>query len=69
MTNGKVTLKDVYGAINDLENKVVHRIEAVEQKVDENTDFRNQLIGKITVIFAAIGIGVNWLWDAIINNK
>ena len=70
MTNGsKVTLRDIYEAINALEAKMTHRMEKVEGDVEENTTFRNQLIGKMTVIFAVIGVSVNLLWDYIFNNK
>ena len=69
MTNDKVTLRDVYDAVNSLEAKMTHRVEKLEVCVDDNTNFRNQLIGKMTVIFAVIGISVNWLWDIFVNKK
>jgi len=67
--NGNVTLKDVYEAINALENRVMHRVEKIEENVEENTTFRNQLIGKMTALFVILGIGINALWDLFINRK
>lgn len=69
MTKETVTLRDVYEAINKLEDRMAHRIEKIETDVDQNTTFRNQLIGKMTVIFAIIGVGVNWAWDIFVNRK
>lgn len=69
MTNNRVTLRDIYDAVNALESKVTHRIDGVEKQVDENTSFRNQLVGKITLLFALMGIAVNWIWDVLINRK
>ena len=67
MTNEKVTLRDIYDAIGALEAKITnrydHKIETLEVCVDENTDFRNQLVGKMTVIFFVIGVAVNWICD------
>lgn len=71
--NGRVTLRDVYEAVSDLEAKVDKRYEArfqhLELAVEENTTFRNQLIGKITAIFTILGIGINFVWDYFVNNK
>lgn len=73
MTNARVTIKDVYelvdSKIDTLEKRVMHRVEEIEEDVKTNTTFRNQLIGKMTVVFIAIGFVVNWLWDYFINNK
>lgn len=64
-----ITNQDIYNAINDLRQEVNHNLERLEDDVKENTNFRNQLIGKITVMMALIGIGVNWLWDLFVNRK
>ena len=73
MSNERVTLRDVYDAIGDLEAKIDKRYEArflhIETTVEENTTFRNQLIGKITVLFAVVGLGINFLWDWFFNQR
>jgi len=67
MTNNKVTLRDVYDLVerktNSLETKFEHKIEKLEIQIDCNTDFRNQLVGKMTVIFVVIGTAINFVWD------
>jgi hypothetical protein len=65
--NDRVTIRDVYNQVAGLEKKLGERIDKVEIEVDANTTFRNQLIGKITVIVALLGIGINWLWDSLVN--
>lgn len=68
MSNGNyITNRDLYDAIERLESKLSHRIERVEQCVDSNTDWRNQLTGKLTVIMIVVGAAINFLWDQIFN--
>ena len=62
-----VSNQQLYEAISELENKVVHRIENVEDKVDKHDAYINQLTGKIVVITGLIGLIINWAWNAIIN--
>jgi hypothetical protein len=69
MTNGQVTNKDLYDAIHDLRKEISDRIDKIECKVDENTNWRNQITGKITVLMVVIGAGVNWFWDKIFNKS
>lgn len=64
-----VTNKDLYEAIERLEGKLMNRIEKLETNVDANTDWRNQLTGKITIIMIVVGIGINWAWDYFFNTK
>ncbi len=68
MTN-HVTNKHLYDAINSLERKILRRLRTDERKIDKNTDFRNQLTGKIIVLMGVVGVGINILWDSIINRR
>lgn len=62
-----ITLKDVYEVVQRLEDKMDGKFDKLDEEVKENTNFKNQLIGKMTVIFAIIGISVNMVWDYIFN--
>lgn len=64
MANGSgITNKDLYEAINELRKEISHRLEKVEEKVEDNTAWRNQLTGKIAVLFIIIGAGINLAMD------
>ena len=67
MTNGRRTNNEVFDEIRELRKDVTHRFELVEKQVDVNTDFRNQLIGKMAVMMGLIGIGINIAWDKLFN--
>ena len=67
MTNGTVTNKDLYEAIEKLESKIAHRLEKVEECVAGNTAWRNQLTGKLAVMMGAVGLGINIIWDTLFN--
>jgi hypothetical protein len=61
-----VTNKDIYEAVNNLERKLLHRIERIENEVKDNTNWRNKITGQITLIVMAVGFAVNFIWDFII---
>ena len=65
--NDTVTNRDLYDIINDLRKEMACRIDKIEIEVRETTNWKNQLTGKITVLVAVIGIGVNILWDYLFN--
>ena len=60
-------LLEIHKICNRLEDKMDGKFEKLDEEVTKNTDFRNQLIGKITVIFAVIGVVFNYLWDYFFN--
>ncbi len=75
-----VTNQHLYEVINNFERKITlqiarmdrrftRRIGKIEKKVEKNTDFRNQLTGKIVVLMGIVGIGINVLWDSIMNRR
>jgi len=65
----KATLQDVYDLVDrkftQFEVKYDHRLEGMQTQINDNTAFKNQITGKITVLFAVIGIGINWVWDLV----
>ena len=67
MTNGTVTNKDLYEAIEKLESKIAHRLEKVEECVADNTAWRNQLTGKLAVMMGVVGLSINIVWDKLFN--
>lgn len=64
--NGKITNKDLYEAIERLENKICARYDAkfsrLELQIDENTSWRNKIVGQFAIIMVIIGAGINWLF-------
>ncbi len=62
-----ITNQDIYELIDSkftaFETKYDRRLELMQNQINTKTDFRNQMVGKMTVIFAVIGVGINWLWD------
>jgi len=67
MTNEPITNKDLYDAINDLRKEMSYRIDAIEKQVDENTGWRNKMVGQFTMLMIIIGGAVNYIWDSIFN--
>ena len=58
-----ITNKDIYDAINDFRKEMKTDNAAQNIKIDANTDWRNQVMGKMTILFAVIGIGINLAYD------
>ena len=57
--NNRPTLKDVYNVVNRLEDKMDKRLQGIEDDVECNTAFRNQLTGRVAMIAGVIGVVVN----------
>ena len=58
-----ITNSDIFDAITRLRLELKDDIKDLRIEVDENTSWRNQITGKLTVLFIAIGIGVNFVID------
>ena len=58
-----ISNKDIFDAINSLRIEMKQDIKDLRVEVDGNTNWRNQITGKLTVLFISIGIGVNFLMD------
>lgn len=58
-----ITNQHIFDAINDLRKEMKSDIKDLRTEVDGNTNWRNQITGKLTVFFVAIGVGVNFMMD------
>lgn len=56
-------LNTILTAINNLDEKWDKRASKQDDKIAANTAWRNQMMGKMTVLFTIIGIGVNFAMD------
>lgn len=64
-----ITLEDVLRVVNRVEDKLDGELQTLRKEVGYNTTFRNQLVGKMTAIFAIMGVGINLAWDFFVNRK
>ena len=58
-----VTNQHIFDAINDLRRELKADMKDLRVEVDGNTNWRNQITGKLTILFVAIGVGVNFIFD------
>lgn len=65
MTNGKVSLKDVFDVVNRLEDKMDRRLCSVEEKVNGLEAFKDNLTGKITLLIGLVSLSFNFVFDYI----
>lgn len=63
MSNDKVTLKDVYEAVNRLEDKMDARFRAIEMDVESNKSFKNRALG----IFSITSVMASAVWAYLFN--
>lgn len=70
----QVTQQDIYLEIKDFRKEIIEMMDKAEERcikryetlgteVHDTTNWRNKLIGQITVIVAILGLGINWLYD------
>ena len=50
MPDNKPTLNDIYQIVNRVEDKLDRRLKCVEDKVDGLESFRDNLMGRITIL-------------------
>lgn len=65
----QVSLKDVYEAVNSLENKIGTRIDKIETRVDTLETFRDKTLGMVAVFSAFISLAVNYIWERVIGRQ
>lgn len=59
MSNGKVTLQDVYAISNRIEDK----LDKLECRVSVLELWRAELMGKVTIIVGLISLSFTAVWD------
>ena len=65
MAKDNVTLRDVYDAVNRIEDKLTKRIDIVEEDVDELQSFQNRILGIATVLSVFISGAATFVWEKI----
>lgn len=66
--NGRVSLRDVYDVVNDLRTETNHRIELLENKVDDLQSFKSRMFGIGTVLVVVISGLSSWVWSKVTGN-
>lgn len=61
----QVTLKDVYEAINRVEDKIDQRMSKIEGRVDVLEDFRGKALGIMSIVTVIGTAGFTWIWNRI----
>ena len=64
-SNDNVTLRDVYDAVNRIEDKLTKRIDNVEEDVNELQSFQNRILGIATVLSVFISGAATFVWQKI----
>ena len=60
-----VTLRDIYGAISDLEEKLGKRFEHIEKRIDVLESFKERALGIMTVVSLALSGLFSFIWKKI----
>jgi hypothetical protein len=59
----KVSLRDVYNAVNSLEEKIGKRLDKIENRVDVLEDFKGRAIGMLSIFAIFSGAVSTWIWS------
>ncbi len=60
---------EVKSDIQDFRAEVNGDMKTLRKEVDSNTNWRNQITGKITFLLTIIGIAVNSGWNLVVNRN
>lgn len=59
----EVTLKDVYDAVHDLEDKIDKRVAVLEERVHSLEGFQNKAIGILGLLSFVISVSASFVWS------
>ena len=65
MSKESITLKDVYDAVNRVEDKMDKRITPLESRIDNLEDFKGRALGIFGVISFLGSAVFSWAWERI----
>lgn len=63
----RVSLRDIYEAVNNLEDKMIKRIEKIESNVDSIQSFQNRLLGMVSLLSLFGSALATFIWQKIIS--
>jgi len=63
MSNGKVTLRDIYKVVNRLEDKMDERLREAEKRIDTLESFKDNLAGKLAIVVGFCTLTASLLID------
>jgi len=67
MTKETVTLRDVYDAVNRLEDKFSKRLDDVEDDVENLKSFQNKSLGILSILSLFVGSISSYIWSKLTN--
>lgn len=71
MTDDRVTLRDVYDAINRVEDNLKKefngRLIKVEQDIEHIKSFQNRFLGVMSIISLFLSAAATYIWNQLIN--
>lgn len=68
MTDSKITLRDVYDAIQRVEDKYDRRFEGIEANITKLQEFQNKTLGILGVVSVFISLAATWVWQKLTNS-
>lgn len=65
MSNDIVSLRDIYSAIERLEDKIDKRVTPIERDVDDLKAYQNKAMGTLGVLSAFVSLAASYFWNKI----
>lgn len=69
MAEERVTLRDIYAAVNRLEDKFDRRIVNIEKDVDDLKSFQNKALGVVSILAMFTSLVANFIWQSITGQR
>ena len=61
----QITQRDIYDAIERLEEKMDRKLEKMDGKIDSLENFRDKALGVLTIFSAFVSLGATFIWQKI----
>jgi hypothetical protein len=66
MSDERITLRDIYDAVNRLEDKLSKRIDGQDKKIERLEGFQNKALGIISIIMLLFSSLVTYFWNRVL---
>lgn len=66
MNEDRITLRDIYDAVNRLEDKLSKRIDAQDKKIEKVEGFQNKALGVLSIITLLFSSLITYFWSRVL---
>lgn len=69
MAGDSVSLRDIYEAVNSLEQKMTKSLDKIDERVNKLESFRDKTLGMVAILTSFISLAINFIWEKVVGKS